>query len=102
MIITKKDLREYLAADAKADGRSTVRATFFGDEVWKFQIALRKLEYYKNRKEISGYLTLPLRAYEQCRHHDLSVRLGFSITTGVLDRGRAIARCGTSVVARTA
>ena len=102
MITTKKELREYLAADAKADGRASVRATIFGDEVWKFQIALRKLEYYKNRKGISRYLTLPLRVYYQFRHHYLSVRLGFSIATGVFDKGLAIAHYGTIVVARTA
>ena len=47
MIKSKADLKEYLEADKKNLGRITRRPSLF-DTTWKFEIALRKLEYYSN------------------------------------------------------
>ena len=46
MIKTKRELFEYLEADAKANGRSKVRSNVYGDEIWKFIRCLRKMNYY--------------------------------------------------------
>ena len=48
MILSKGDLREYLQMDAKANGRSRIKAKLFGDEIWKYIVVLRKLEYATN------------------------------------------------------
>ena len=48
MIRTKEDLRLYLQKDKEALGIRRKRPRIIGDAVWKFQIALRKHEYYKN------------------------------------------------------
>ncbi len=49
MIFTKTDLRYYLEQDKKALGISSrKRPKWFGDDIWKYQIALRKHEYYSN------------------------------------------------------
>ena len=102
MILTKKDLKEYIRADAKANGRASARAKLFGDEIWKFQISLRKLEYYKNQKGAKRYCTLPLKMMWNYRYHRLSLTLGFSIPTNVFDSGLSIAHYGTIVVAKSA
>ena len=48
MINTKKELRFFLDADKFALGcKGTPK--LLGDDVWKYQILLRKCEYYKNQ-----------------------------------------------------
>ena len=50
MIRDKKELRHYLEQDRLAlriAGKK--RPQLFGDEIWKFTIALRKWEYYSAR-----------------------------------------------------
>ena len=49
MIRTKEELKEYLLADKIALKKEKNRPSFFGDEIWKFEICLRKYEYYMNR-----------------------------------------------------
>lgn len=48
MIRTKEDLRLYLQKDKEALEITRRHPRIIGDEIWKFQIALRKHEYYKN------------------------------------------------------
>lgn len=49
MIRTKEELKGYLLADKIALRKGKNRPSFFGDEIWKFEICLRKYEYYMNR-----------------------------------------------------
>ena len=51
MIRTKKDLRYYLSADKIALGISRKYPRLIGDDIWKFEILLRKTEYWANRKK---------------------------------------------------
>ena len=69
MIRTKRDLREYVAADAKANGRSSVKPRLMGDEIWKFILTLRKLEYHTNRTGLHKHLSLPFRVFYRMRLH---------------------------------
>ncbi|MCD7894952.1 MAG: hypothetical protein LUG60_14850 [Erysipelotrichaceae bacterium] len=48
MIKTKDDLKLYLEQDKEQLGKTYSKPHVFGDEIWKFQIYLRKLEYYTN------------------------------------------------------
>lgn len=50
MITDKKTLCDYLDADRKALGISRKKPSIFGDEVWKYEIALRYMEYHQNVK----------------------------------------------------
>lgn len=45
MISSKKELREYLKADKESLGIQRKRPKLFRDEIWRFEIALRKAEY---------------------------------------------------------
>ncbi|PEQ95239.1 serine acetyltransferase [Bacillus sp. AFS006103] len=97
MINNKADLDYYLKEDKRALGRSRdKRPRLFGDEVWKFQIVLRKHEYYYNSsptpknkimKKIYGF-----------RHRRSGVKLGFSIPVNVFGAGLRINHYGLIVV----
>ena len=102
MIYTKKDLKEYLQADAIACARTSPKPRVFGDEAWKFQVALRKMEYQINRKKTWGLFHLPGRLLAQFRFHRLSVKLNFTIPPNVFEKGLSIPHYGTIVVAKAA
>lgn len=48
MIQSLDDLNRYLLADKKMLGIQYDKPRFFTDEVWRFEIALRKAEYALN------------------------------------------------------
>ena len=48
MINSKEDLKYYLEEDKKALGMKAKKPCRFGADIWKFQIALRHMEYYVN------------------------------------------------------
>lgn len=98
MITTKKELKYYLSQDAIASRRGKKSSKLFGDEVWKFQVVLRKTEYYYNSYHASKkYLFLPYIWY-RFLFHNLSFKLGFSIPINVFGPGLSIAHHGTIVV----
>ena len=104
MIENKKDLKYYIIRDAYACGRKTPKARFFGDEIWKFQICLRKNEYY-NRKtagRIGRFFETPLRMIWHYKFHKYSVKLGFSVPMFVFKEGLAIVHSGLLVVSNSA
>ena len=97
MITSKKELKEYLAQDAIALQCERKHPRFFGDWVWKFQIILRKTEYFnymyrKNKCYIFSYI------WYRLLFQKYSVKLGFSIPINVFGPGLSIAHYGTIVV----
>lgn len=102
MICTKADLRHYLEADAKANMRKSLRPQWFGDEIWKFIVALRRLEYCTNATDMPGVFMLPGRFYYKCRLHNLGIKLGYSIPINVIGKGLSLVHCGTIVIAKGA
>ena len=102
MISSRKDLAEYLARDAVASGRSSVRPRFFGDEIWKYQIALRKSEYYNNLHGIKRVISFPFRFIYRLRYHSLAVKLNITIPLNAFEKGLSIAHFGSIVVANHA
>lgn len=97
MIDSKQRYREYLKQDRLALGRQRdARPRLFGDEIWKFEILLRKVEYDLNcRHGAAGKL---IGKWHKMRFHRLSVRLGFTISPNVFGPGLAIPHYGTIVV----
>ena len=102
MIQTKKDLREYLCADAKANARTSVKAQLLGDEIWKYIVTLRKAEYYTNQSGMFRKIALPLRIFYKIRLHNLGLKLGYSIPLNVIGKGLALVHYGTIVIANGA
>lgn len=97
MIKTKKDLKEYLYWDKCALGKNKQKSPLFAkDEIWRFEILLRKAEYYTNNRQ--GVINNLLYAFYKFRFHRISVKLGFSIPMNVFDKGLSIAHYGSIVV----
>lgn len=97
MIDSKKAYRYYLEQDRIALGRKRDRRPrFFGDEIWKLQRLLRKVEYDLNcRHGVVGKL---IGKWHKMHFHCLSVKLGMTIPPGVFGPGLSIPHYGTIVV----
>ena len=96
MIQSLKDYLYYLDADRLALGIRHRRPGRVDDEIWRFQIALRRYEYAVNCRR-SPWFRL-YRMWARARFHAWSVRLGFSIPPNVFGPGLSIAHRGTIVV----
>ena len=95
MIRTRDDLESYLRADQAALRISRAAPSWFGDRIWKYQRALRRLEYHKNNR---GILHRLLYGFYRLRLDGLAVKTGFSIRPNCFGPGLAIAHEGTIVV----
>ena len=96
MIRNKEDLKYYLGQDTLAlhqcknkPGRQ--------DAIWKYEIILRKREYYTNKENKSIFDRIMLRYYA-VRHHKLSIRYTTNIPVNVCGPGLSIAHLGTIYV----
>ena len=99
MIKNKEDLKNYINQDAKACRRNTIQPSFFGDYVWKFQIYLRKSEYYNNCvKGIKKILLFPIILFNKYKYKKIGMTCGFSIPLNVFGPGLSIAHPGTIIV----
>lgn len=97
MITSKKEYYEYLRQDQLALGRQKdVRPHLFGDEIWKLERLLRRVEYTKNCKK--GPVGTMFGKYYGYRFHRLSVRLGMTLPINVFGPGLSIPHYGTIVV----
>ena len=101
MITSKEELRRTTLQDAKANVRTGVKARLFGDEIWKFQLTLRKLEYFIYKSSQSK-LYLPHKLFYKTKYHNLSIKLGFSIPVNVIGDGLSLPHYGTIVVSNKA
>ena len=95
MINTKKDLYEYLEADKKALHR-TAKHPRPNDLIWKFEINLRKAEYYHNQKK--SIVNRFLEAVYKYRKSSLGLKCGFEIPLNVFGKGLSIAHKGGIVI----
>lgn len=95
MIRSKADLVEYMEADKNNLGRITKKPSIF-DTTWKFEIALRKLEYYSNTP--STPIKKIKKNYWRLKHRVLEVLCGFEIPINVFGKGLSIAHQGNIVV----
>ena len=102
MITSKKDLTYYLQQDAIALRCSRKRPTLFGDEIWKFQLALRRVEYFSNQQGIKRFLCCPIYMFTNFYLHNIKLKLGFSIPINVFGPGLSLPHYGTIVVANKA
>lgn len=98
MICSKEDYKKYIQADAKAYGRSSVRPKLKGDEIWKWQLCLRRHELIRTFPKWKKYLLSPWVIWQIVRFDSLSMKLGFSIYAGCFEEGLSIPHRGTIVV----
>lgn len=93
MIQNKADLKRFLMMDKIALGVTKKHPSLIGDEVWKFEIVLRKHEYYSNCKNKNL-----LRFFYGYLHHRYGIKLGFSIPCNTFEAGLRINHYGLIVV----
>ncbi len=88
MIKNKKDLEAYLKADKEQLGivRSIPRP--FTDEIWKYEIVLRKYEYWLNRKQ--NIVSIIMKNVYKLIFHRLSIKLGIFIGPNTCGKGLCI------------
>lgn len=96
MIKSKKDLKYYLEQDKIALYKTRKRPRIIGDEIWRFQIYLRKAEYALNCQK--SVFCKPIALYRIFRYYRWRIKLGFSIPLNVFEEGLSIAHIGTIVV----
>lgn len=97
MIDSKETYIKYIEQDRLALGRKKdKRPHLFGDEIWKFERLLRRIEYYTNCKK--SFVSKAVNKCYKARFHRLSVRLGFTIPINVFEEGLSIPHYGTIVV----
>jgi serine O-acetyltransferase len=89
MIHSKEDLAYYLEADRIALGKERKTPNLFTDEIWKYQILLRELEYQIN---IKGNRII--KKYYRYKLHKMSLHLGFAIQPNVFGPGLCIPHPG--------
>ena len=103
MIQSKKDLKYYLECDRIALRSKTRKPRFMSDEIWRFQILLRKREFLNNCIPSNNiFCKLFYKVYGIVLHvmyKRLSLKLGFSIPLNCFGPGLSIAHYGTIVVA---
>ena len=81
MIKCKQDLIRYMEMDRIALGISK-KVHFLKSDIWKFEIILRKHEYYINCKKNNI-----MRLWYSWMHYRYGIKLGFSIPCNVFGGG---------------
>lgn len=97
MIKSKADLKYYLEQDRIALYKTAKKPRLAGDEIWQYEILLRKTEYFLNcKKSVLG------KAVAVFYHYRLRKRgrklCGFHIPPNTFEEGLSIAHWGPIVV----
>ena len=99
MITSKKELRDFLERDRLALHQTRARPKLFGDDIWKYQIRLRKTEWYRySAKHAKNPFHAACFVVSRTLLSRRAIKLGFSIPLNVFERGLSIAHYGTIVV----
>lgn len=98
MIKCKEDLRIYLEADRIALGRKNKRPAL-QDLIWRYEIALRKCEYYSNQL---GLFNKACYYVYKVKLHKLGVKCNYTIAINSVDMGLSIAHIGPIVISNSA
>lgn len=97
MICSRVELSEYLQADKIALGRRRRRPKY-NDLIWRYEILLRKCEYYNNCK---GRLSIPGLIYKYMRFR-IGVKCGLYIPLNTCGKGLCIAYAGNIIISNYA
>ncbi|KAB1067860.1 serine acetyltransferase [Tamlana haliotis] len=98
-IKSKKDLIYYIDKDKKQlniHSRSFFSELFFPNNILKFQITLRKLEYYHNNER--NFIRLIKKTLVLFKYRRLSEKLSFSIPVNTVGPGLSIAHYGPIII----
>lgn len=101
MITSKDDMNRYIIADQKSLGKYPVSrlqhiASILYTSIWKYELMLRKTEYYVNCK--NGGVNKYLNKLRVRRLIAYGYKLGFTIPVNVFGPGLCICHVGTIIV----
>ena len=97
MIKSKRELNRYLKQDQIALGKKKQKKpSCLGDEVWRFQILMRRTEYHVNTAK--NPLQRLIAQLYRFRYHRFCVKMGFHIPLNIFEEGLSIAHYGALVV----
>lgn len=96
MIKSRKELEYYMECDRVALGETRKHPRIIGDEIWKYERIMRKLDYAKSSGKRIRSVALRLK------YRKLGMKLGFSIPCDVFGPGLAIVHYGSIVVSNGA
>lgn len=89
-------LKRMLEADRLSRGERRRRPRIFGDDIWKYQIILRKYEFWLS-KPVSIF-SRTIKMYYRYKYYTQSIRLNFEIPTFVFGAGLSIAHRGPIII----
>lgn len=95
MIKSKAEYIHYLEEDRRALGLERKRPRILGDEIWKFQRLLRRVEYLENRISLFSRLFI---LWARFRKRRLAFKLGFEISSNTFGPGLAIVHRGPIII----
>ena len=103
MIESKSDLRSYIIADLNTFGFSMGKIpvskriiSLIVPSIWKYEVLLRKTEYYVNcRKDIIGKIIALFYKFKLYRY---GIKLGFSVPINTCGAGLRLCHVGTVVI----
>lgn len=98
MIQSKEELKDYLESDRLSLGR-TRKKPRYTDLIWKYEIALRKCEYYANS---SGVPCKFFRMYYRYKMFRLGTKCNFSISINCVGKGLSLAHIGPVIISSAA
>jgi serine O-acetyltransferase len=101
MIQSKADLKRYLEQDRIALYRKSKRPRIAGDEIWRYEILLRKTEYYMNCHKTPFGKAIAVFLHYRLRKMGRKL-CGFHIPPNAFEEGLSIAHWGPIVVHPTA
>lgn len=92
MIQSKDELKIYLECDRKQLGIKRKYPRIIGDEIWKYEISLRKYEYWSEKKR--NIIVKLMTLYRKLILHYWSVKLGIYIGPNTCGKGLCITHPG--------
>jgi serine O-acetyltransferase len=96
MIKSKEDYIRYLHEDKKALNIEHNRPRIFRDEIWKYQILMRKCEYIYNCKNSTIYRLYGIIL--KVKYKKIGYKYGFTIPLNTFGSGLRIAHIGNIVI----
>jgi len=96
LIKSRQELEEYIESDRVASRRKNRKARLFGDECWKFQLALRRTEFHYNNR--SNFFHFFAYCFYKYLLHRYSLITGFTISVNCIGPGLYLPHRGTIVI----
>lgn len=106
MIKTRKDLKHYISCDMKSLGINKISFSeriiaLFIPKIWRFEVCLRKYEYYFNNRNHNLFLLIIYKLYS-VYFQFFSHKMGYYIGPNVIGAGLCLCHIGPIIINKNA